>query len=87
MSFNRTTKDVVWGSVVSYNSSKLFHDVIILKDREKGKELVFSTMARDLLESKKGLLLLLVIRGKVGTDCEEKPSIWGGLDIKRDMDV
>jgi hypothetical protein len=63
------------------------HNAIILKDREKDRELVFSTMARHLLESKKGLLLLLVVRGKVGADCKEKPLIWGGLDIKRDVDM
>jgi hypothetical protein len=56
-------------------------------NREKGKELVFSTIAKDLLESKKGLLLLLVVQGKVGVDCKEKLSIWGGLNIKRDIDV
>jgi hypothetical protein len=48
------------------------HNAIILKDKEKDKELVFSAIARDLLESKKGLLLLLVVQGKVGVDCEEK---------------
>ena len=30
-----TTKDIVWGGVVSYDSSKLWLNVIILKDREK----------------------------------------------------
>jgi hypothetical protein len=44
-------------------------------------------MAKHLLKSKKGLLLLLVVQGKVGADCEEKLSIWRGLDIKRDVDV
>jgi hypothetical protein len=67
--FNRTTEDVIWGSVVGYNSSKLVCNAIILKDRKKDRELVFSAMARHLLESKKGLLLLLVVRGKVGADC------------------
>jgi hypothetical protein len=69
MGFNHTIEDVVWGSVISYNSSKLICNAIILKDREKDRELVFSTMARHLLESKKSLLLLLIIRGKVGVDC------------------
>jgi hypothetical protein len=47
-----------------------------LKNREKDRELVFSAMARHLLESKKGLLLLLVVRGKVGADRKKKPLIW-----------
>jgi len=46
---NRTTKDVVWEGVVSYNSSKLLLNPVILKDREKDRELVISTMARHLL--------------------------------------
>ena len=87
MGFNRTTKDVIWGSVVSYNSSKLLHDTVILKNRKKNRKLVFSAIARHFLESKKGLLFLLIVRGKVGADCEEKPSIWGGPDIKKDVDV
>jgi hypothetical protein len=58
-----------------------------LKDKEKDKELVFSIITRHFLESKKGFLLLLVVRGKVGADYEEKLSIWGGLDIKRDIDI
>jgi hypothetical protein len=61
MGFNRTIKDVIWGSVVSYNNFKLLHDAVILKDREKDRELVFSAMARHFLESKKGLLLFLVV--------------------------
>ena len=69
MGFNRTTEDVVWGSIISYNSYKLVYNAVILKDREKDRELVFSTMARHLLESKESLLLLLVVRGKVGADC------------------
>jgi hypothetical protein len=69
MDFNCTTKDVVWGSVVSYNSSKLVYNAVILKDKEKDRELVFSAMAKHLLESKKSLLLLLVVQGKVGADC------------------
>ena len=75
MGFNRTIKDVIWGSVVNYNSFKLLHDAVILKDREKDKELVFSIIIRRLLESKKGLLLFLIVRGKVGVDYEEKLSI------------
>ena len=87
MGFNRTIKHVIWGSVISYNSSKLLHDAVMLKDREKNRELVFSAIIRYLLKSKKGLLLLLVVRDKVGADCEEKLSIWGGPDIKRDVDM
>jgi hypothetical protein len=58
-----------------------------LKDKEKDKELVFSVIARYFLESKKGLLLLLVVRGKIGADYKKKLLIWGGLDIKRDIDI
>jgi hypothetical protein len=87
MGFNRTTKNVIWGSVVSYNSSKFLHDAVILKNREKDRELVFSAMARHFLESKKGLLFLLVIRSKVNADCEEKLSIWGSPDIKKDVNM
>jgi hypothetical protein len=81
------TKNVIWGGVVGDNSSKLLYNAIIFKDRKKNRELVFSTMARHLLEGKKGLLLLLIIRGKVCANCQEKPSIWGGPNIKRDMNV
>jgi len=49
MLLNYTTKDVVWRSVISYNSSKLLLNVVILKDREKDRELVFSTMTKHLL--------------------------------------
>jgi hypothetical protein len=47
-----------------------------LNNREKDKELVFSAIARHFLESKKGLLLLLVVRDKVGADRKKKPLIW-----------
>jgi hypothetical protein len=87
MGFNRTIKDVIWDSVISYNSSKFLHDTVILKDRKKNRELVFSVMARYFLKSKKGLLLFLIVRDKVGADCEKKPSIWGGPDIKKDVDM
>jgi hypothetical protein len=87
MGFNRTTKDVIWGSVISYNSSKLVHDAVILKDRKKDRELIFSAIIRHLLESKKGLLLFLIVRDKVSADCEKKSSIWEGPDIKRDMNM
>jgi hypothetical protein len=87
MGFNRTIKDVIWGNVISYNSFKLLHDAVILKDRKKYRELVFSAITRHFLKSKKSLLLLLVVRGKIGADCEEKPSIWGGPDIKKNVDV
>jgi len=46
---NRTAKDIVWRSVISYNSSKLLLNVVILKDREKDRELVVSAVARHLL--------------------------------------
>jgi hypothetical protein len=87
MGFNRTIKDVIWGSVVSYNSSQLLHDAVILKDREKNKELIFSVMIRYLLKSKKDLLLFLIVRGKVGADCEKKLSIWRDPNIKRNIDM
>jgi hypothetical protein len=63
------------------------HDAVILKDRKKNKELVFSAMAKHLLKSKKGFLLFLIVRGKVGADCEKKPSIWGNPDIKKDINM
>jgi hypothetical protein len=87
MSFNRTIKDVIWGSVISYNSFKLLHDAVILKDRKKNRELVFSAIIRYFLKSKKGFLLFLVVQDKVGADCEKKLSIWGDSDIKKDMDI
>ncbi len=68
-------KDVIWGSVINYNSFKLLHDAVILKNREKDRELVFSAIIRHLLKSKKGLLLFLIVRDKVGADYEKKPSI------------
>jgi hypothetical protein len=49
---DRTIEDVIWRGVVSYNSSKLVYNTVILQDREKDRELVFATMAKDLLESK-----------------------------------
>jgi hypothetical protein len=75
MGFNRTTKDVIWGSVVSYNSSKLLHDAVILKNKKKNRELIFSAMARHFLKSKKGFLLFLIVQNKVNADYEKKPSI------------
>ena len=75
MGFNRTTKDVIWGSVVSYKSFKLLHDAVILKDRKKNNELIFSVMARHLSKSKKSLLLFLIVQNKVSVDCEKKLSI------------
>jgi hypothetical protein len=63
------------------------HDAVILKDREKDRELIFSVMARHLLKSKKGLLFLLIVRDKMDADCEKKPSIWEGPDIKRDINM
>jgi hypothetical protein len=44
-------------------------------------------MARDLFKGKKGFLLLLVVCSEVGTDCQEKISVWGGPNIKRDMNI
>jgi hypothetical protein len=49
MLLDRTAKDVIWRGVISYNSSKLLLNVIILKNREKDRELVVSAMARYLL--------------------------------------
>jgi hypothetical protein len=63
------------------------HNAIISKNREKDGELVFSAKAKHLLESKKGLLLLLVVSGEVGANYKEKLSIWGSLDIKGDVNV
>jgi hypothetical protein len=53
---DKPIKDIIWGRVISYNSPKLAYDTVILKDRKKDKELVFSIIAGDLLEGKKGLL-------------------------------
>ena len=75
MFLDRTAKDVIQGGVVSYDSSKLLFNIVILKDREKDQELVVSTMAKHLLQSKKGFLLLMFVRGKVGVDREDKLSI------------
>jgi hypothetical protein len=75
MSFNRTTKNVIWGNVINYNSSKFLHDAVILKDRRKNRKLIFSVMTKHLLESKKDLLLFLIVRDKVGADYEKKSSI------------
>ena len=75
MLFNYTIKDVIWGDVVSYNSFKLLLNTVILKDRDEDRELVFSAIIRHLLKSKKGLLLFLIVRDKVGADYEKKPSI------------
>ncbi len=75
MGFNRMIKDVIWGSVIKYNSSKLLYDTVILKDREKDRELIFFTIIKHLLKNKKGLLFLLIIQNKVGVDYEKKPSI------------
>jgi hypothetical protein len=44
-------------------------------------------MARDLLKSKQGLFLLPFVCGKVGANSEKEVSIWGGPNIKRDMDM
>jgi hypothetical protein len=66
---DKPTKDVVWGSIISYNSPKLAYNIIIFKDRKKDKELVFFIIARYFLESKKNFLLLLVVRNKIGIDC------------------
>jgi hypothetical protein len=87
MGFNRITKDVIWGSVISYNNFKFLHDAVILKNRKKDKELVFSVITKHFLKSKKGFLFFLVIRGKVGADCEEKSSIWGNPDIKKNVNM
>jgi hypothetical protein len=87
MGFNRTTKDVIWDSVINYNSFKLMHDTVIPKDREKNKELIFFVIARHLSKSKKGLLLFLIVRSKIGVDCEKKLSIWKGPNIKRDINM
>jgi hypothetical protein len=61
MGFNRAIKDVIWDNVISYNSSKFLHDAVILKDRKKDRELVFSAMARHFLKSKKSFLLFLIV--------------------------
>jgi hypothetical protein len=66
------TKNIIWVGIISYNSSKFLNDIIILKDKEKDNELVFSAVAKYFLESKKSFLLFLVVRGKIGIDCEEK---------------
>jgi hypothetical protein len=87
MSFNRTIKNVIWGSVVNYNSFKFLHDAVILKDRKKNRELIFSAMARYLLKSKKGLLIFLIVRDKVNVDYEKKLSIWEDPDIKRNINI
>jgi hypothetical protein len=87
MGFNRTIKDVIWDSVISYNSFKLVHDAVIPKNRKKNRELIFFVMVRYLSKSKKGFLLFLIVRNKMGADCEKKLSIWKSPNIKRDMDM
>jgi hypothetical protein len=44
-------------------------------NKEKNKELVFSIIVGHLLKSKKGFLLLLVVRDKVGANYKKKPPI------------
>ena len=61
MLLNCIIKDVIWRGVISYNSFKLLLNTIILKDKAKDKELVFFAIAKHLLQSKKGLFLLLLI--------------------------
>jgi hypothetical protein len=51
------------------------YNAIILKDKEKDRKLVFFAIAKHLLKSKEGLLLLLVVRGKVGANYKKKLSI------------
>jgi hypothetical protein len=63
------------------------NNTIILKDKEKNKKLIFSIITKYFLESKKGFLLLLVVRDKISIDYKKKLSIWGSLDIKRDIDI
>jgi hypothetical protein len=75
MGFNRTIKDVIWGNVISYNNFKLLHNTVILKDMEKDRELIFFAITRYFLKSKKGLLLLLIVRGKIDADYEKQLSI------------
>jgi hypothetical protein len=43
-------------------------------------------MARYFLKGKKSFLPLLAMCSKVCTNCDKKPVIWRGLDIKRDID-
>jgi hypothetical protein len=87
MGFNRTIKDVIWDNVVSYNSSKFMHDAVIPKNRKKNRELIFFAMVRHFSKNKKGFLLFLIVRNKMGANCEKKPSIWGDPNIKRDINV
>jgi hypothetical protein len=75
MCFNRKIKNVIWSSVINYNNFKLLHDTVILKNKKKNKELIFFVIIRYFLKNKKGFLFLLVVRDKVGADCEKKPSI------------
>ncbi len=68
IALDKLIKNVIQGSVISYNSPKLAYNTVTLKNKKKNRELVFSTMARNLLEGKKSLLFLLIVRGKVGAD-------------------
>ena len=69
MGFNKATKNVIRRGIISDNSTKLLYNAIILKDKEKNWKLGFFTIIRDYLEGEKGLLPLLIVRNKVGTDC------------------
>ena len=69
MGFNKATKNVIRRGIISDNSTKLLYNAIILKDREKNWKLGFFIIVRDYLEGEKGLLPLLIVRNKVGTDC------------------
>jgi hypothetical protein len=62
---DKPTKNIVWGSVISYNSPKLAYNTIIFKDKKKDKELVFFTITKYFLENKNKKLFLLVVRNKI----------------------
>jgi hypothetical protein len=54
-------EDIIWGGIVSYNSSKLGYDAVVLEDREEDRELIVVTIARNSLKSKESLLFLLLV--------------------------
>ena len=44
---------------------KLSYNTVIFKDKEKNRELIYSTIARDLLKHKESFLLFSFVRNKV----------------------
>jgi hypothetical protein len=69
MSLDSLAKNVIWRGIIGDDCPKLLYNIVIFENWKKDRELVFSTIVRYSLKSKKSLLPLVMVHSEVCTNC------------------